>query len=717
MIHLSLGGLFAQAPNQNSVTQNYETVNYKIFSEDEVTIGIEKLLKIKDDSTFNLLTKALKQNVKQKFLCYFKLCHQIGENNIFTINCENVVDLEVFYSISSDTTSFSNIRKSSITARNGIYFFELPDEVCNAVIKVNTSRFVSFKLVKADKKSAFVNERNSNLFHSIGTGILLLLLLYHIVLYIIVREKFYLVYIIQLIISVMFIVVSWGYYFAYVNHHLRIITNFALYAAIFYFFISISKFDFLSKRKFPFYKIVLSVYSLISLLNIFVPGVFAKLLFDISCLGLIVFFLISFFSVYHSARPISFWYYIVAWSVMFLGQTVYSLDDFYKWSQYEILNHSVEVALLAYNMILSLALGNKINAYKREKFQAEVAEIEALQEKERLTAEQNILLEKLIRDRNKELLEKIRISETQKREIESQNDTINYRIGEIEKINRELIAKNEEISGQNIELEKHHKKLEQIVEKRNKKLVKARERAIIADKLKTSFLNNLTQEINIPMNAITGYSSILTDKELSKDSRDEYLHKIIAYVDILLESVENIVILSRLEADIIKSRKTTIALKDVIKEIQSIFSEKLNTFFKNINFQLHLPVIEDELIVEIDIEKIRQISIIIANTLVKYSMQGELNFKFNFIKAEEQDTGKKNKLVWNIIFCDSSNSNQQLIDLFENFFKKGAKKSKYNNQIELGLLIAKGYMGIMKAKSSIKSLGSECSKIKLVFPI
>jgi K+-sensing histidine kinase KdpD len=399
-----------------------------------------------------------------------------------------------------------------------------------------------------------------------------------------------------------------------------------------------------------------------------------------------------------------------------LGQVLYSIQSLFQFQNIIYLNHSLEIGILLNNVLLALALGSNLKLYKDEKHEAEINEINALKEKEKFIHEQSIILENLIKDRNKELIEKIGISARQKQEIEVQNERLNESIEEIDKINKILIQKNQEILDQNNELEQHHKLLEETVNKRTKKLIKARERAIVADKLKTSFLNNLTHEINTPMNAITGFSSLITDKSISNESRNEYLNNINRYVDILLDSVDNIVTLSRIQAGIIKAKYTETNIAQLSNNLQNHFSEKISLAGKNIVIDSNFKNEHAVSPVSADYNKIWQIINILIDNLIKLMQTGEIKINFS-LNSPNRDTTKKNFLQIEIIIIDNFQIQQTLKNIHNNVIKNKAFNMKYDDPTELAFAIIKGLLKIIKGKIKIKIKEESTTVAQLKIPV
>ena len=202
-------------------------------------------------------------------------------------------------------------------------------------------------------------------------------------------------------------------------------------------------------------------------------------------------------------------------------------------------------------------------------------ELIALIERDNIISTQKLKLEKIVKERNKEIINtNFELSEHQK-EIENQTNEIELKNQEISIVNQQLLLQNKKIEDQNISLQGNKYEMEEIVDLRTKELEKEKDRAIVADNLKTSFLNNLSREIKTPMNAITGFATLILNKSLSVVERNKYLQTIIQNVDALLSLIDNIVTLSKIQAGVIKLKTREIDLKAFIKLVADEFTEKL----------------------------------------------------------------------------------------------------------------------------------------------
>ena len=96
-------------------------------------------------------------------------------------------------------------------------------------------------------------------------------------------------------------------------------------------------------------------------------------------------------------------FFLIGWSVLLVGAIVFVLKDFAV-LPYNILTNSIlEIGTAAEVILLSFALADKINVFRKEKEESQAQALLALQENERIVREQNVILEKKVNERTHEL--------------------------------------------------------------------------------------------------------------------------------------------------------------------------------------------------------------------------------------------------------------------------------------------------------------------------
>jgi signal transduction histidine kinase len=688
-----------------------QTLGYTIFFEQN---GKLVPLKIEEEYTFTSAGISKKLNTNSIRDLWISINFEPGneEFGIIQIFCPNITSLSLFAYQGKQILPGNFKNHSKVQMSKHHRSIVVPPHKSQLIIKLSASPFSKLKIIGQSEEFAFKSVVKHHIYHGVLIGILLLLLLYHIILLYFVKEKSFMAYIFLALSTLIYAVLHWPGFSVITPGYIYFILLLAVYFSYYYFSLYYNEKDDGIKNKkkqiIPF--LILLV--LTTALNIVFTHLYLIIVYHLAQALLIIGLFIQ--SIGIGAQNKSVKIFSTAWLVLLLFQLVnFSYDVFYlqEWVYPELFT----LGLALTNTILALAMANKLNVYKSEKKAAELSENRVLSEKESLIRGQNITLEKLIAERNKQLLDKIALSTKQQQEIESQNTIIQNRIRQIEAFNNQLNTENQNIAAHNAELEKQHAILETIVKKRTRNLLRAREKAIVADKLKTSFLNNLTQEINIPMNGITGYSSMITDKELSKETRNEYLNKIIKYVDVLLESVDNIVVLSRMQAGIFKSRQSEINFDGFVHSLTQTCQEKIGLSQKPITLETNIAYPGSKYNFMIDLEKTKQIIHSSIDLLVQYSVQAELKLGICLRKKEETHSRKNDKIIIELAYKGQSTIPNAFHLLRENLVIHEIKEFKHNTSTGVSLNIISGLLKILKAKAKIHVLSEDSLQISFHF--
>ena len=112
-------------------------------------------------------------------------------------------------------------------------------------------------------------------------------------------------------------------------------------------------------------------------------------------------------------------------------------------------------------------------------------------------------------------------------------------------------------------------------------LLKAKEKAEESDRLKTEFINNMSHEIRTPMNGILGFSTFLSNENLTNDKRKHYVNIIQNSGHQLMRIIDDILEISKLGTKQVKISEKEICLNDLLLEHFSIFD--INLHFANKN--------------------------------------------------------------------------------------------------------------------------------------
>jgi len=262
------------------------------------------------------------------------------------------------------------------------------------------------------------------------------------------------------------------------------------------------------------------------------------------------------------------------------------------------------------------------------------------------------------------------------------------------KSNKEILSQQEKIEAQNNKLKKqseellkHEEYLKNLVEKRTKELLKVNEKAKESDKLKSAFLTNLSHEIRTPLNAIMGFVDILTTHQLNSGERDKYLEIIQGSSNRLLEVINNIVDLSKIETGKMDIHKQEFQVRETILELLEEFKDEKTEFVK-----LIFDNKDDFHDIKLYTDKGHFIQILknLLDNALKFTEKGKVNLgykptKDDFVEFYVKDTG-------------IGIPKEYRKSIFEQFRKIELEKEKLYPGTGLGLSISKSLVKVLGGK-------------------
>ena len=227
-------------------------------------------------------------------------------------------------------------------------------------------------------------------------------------------------------------------------------------------------------------------------------------------------------------------------------------------------------------------------------------------------------------------------------------------------------------------------------------LNKARDEAVKANQAKTDFLSSMSHEIRTPLNAICGFSnSLLENDGVSSEAKDD-VKNIIMASDTLLELVNGILDISKIEANKLEIIDSVYSFKKMYEEL--ILLTKARIGEKPIDFRYNY----DESIPEYlygDGVRVKQIIINLLTNSAKYTKDGYIDFKIDSIK--------KDNIIRLIISVEDSGigiKKESIDKLFTKFERLGVEKQTTTEGTGLGLAITKKLVEMMGGKIVVQSI-------------
>ena len=167
-------------------------------------------------------------------------------------------------------------------------------------------------------------------------------------------------------------------------------------------------------------------------------------------------------------------------------------------------------------------------------------------------------------------------------------------------------------------------------------LIKARLKAEQSDRLKSAFLANMSHEIRTPLNAIVGFSQLLPSAETAEEKK-LYSDIINQNSDILLQLINDILDLSKIEAGTLEYVKRPMNLGEACRTIYTIHKERVKE-----DVTLIYDNGEEDLLIEGDPNRIMQVITNFITNAGKFTYTGEIRFgveRVEKIRVYVKDTG------------------------------------------------------------------------------
>ena len=149
-----------------------------------------------------------------------------------------------------------------------------------------------------------------------------------------------------------------------------------------------------------------------------------------------------------------------------------------------------------------------------------------------------------------------------------------------------------------------------------------RERAVQSDRLKSAFLANMSHEIRTPMNAIIGFSQ-LAESNADEKKRQEYMQVVQDNAMYLLQLIDDIIDISKIESGQLDLHVSTFQLGDLFREVEVVIRQQLLKFEKQ-NLELEFVIPSAEIRITTDRLRVKQILINLLNNALKHTSDGSL---------------------------------------------------------------------------------------------
>lgn len=233
-----------------------------------------------------------------------------------------------------------------------------------------------------------------------------------------------------------------------------------------------------------------------------------------------------------------------------------------------------------------------------------------------------------------------------------------------------------------------------------KQLTLAKEKAENADLSKSAFLANMSHEIRTPLNAITGFAEILASAN-TEEEKAQYQEIIKMNADLLLQLVNDILDMSKIEAGTLEFVYTKVDINLLLSDLRQLFQMKVNDAGGNIQIiaEPSLPSCS----IETDRNRVAQVLSNFTTNAIKFTQEGTISIGY-----EARDT----ELYFYVTDTGAGIPADKLPEVFGRFVKLNKDKKGTG----LGLSISKTIVNKLEGQISANSVEGKGSTFWFTIP-
>ncbi|MBN1909863.1 MAG: response regulator [Pirellulales bacterium] len=308
----------------------------------------------------------------------------------------------------------------------------------------------------------------------------------------------------------------------------------------------------------------------------------------------------------------------------------------------------------------------------------------------------------------------VRVQKEAGDEIGTLYDDFNRMLDCIQKSERELEEARDELEvrvrQRTLELSQANQSLTQEIAERRRteeELKLSKEVAERANRVKSEFLANMSHEIRTPITAVLGFSELLSEPDLSVESRQDYVSTIVRNGEHLLGLINDILDLSKIEAGRMTIEKTACSPINIVNDVASLVRPRATDkgLALNVRYRGKMPET-----IQTDMTRLRQILFNLVGNAVKFTEKGEVDLLVEMADPPDVDDPR---LKFTVSDTGLGIKPEQLARIFQPFTQADTSTSRRFGGTGLGLVISRRFARMLGGDITVESQFGKGSKFQV----
>jgi signal transduction histidine kinase/CheY-like chemotaxis protein/HPt (histidine-containing phosphotransfer) domain-containing protein len=248
---------------------------------------------------------------------------------------------------------------------------------------------------------------------------------------------------------------------------------------------------------------------------------------------------------------------------------------------------------------------------------------------------------------------------------------------------------------------------EELIQRRTDELRRARDEAVAASSAKSAFLANMSHEIRTPLTSIIGFAELLLTRDVAADEKEAAVRTIIRNGRHLLDVINDILDLSKIETGQVELERIDIDLPILLRDLVTLVAGRAEEKSLEFAVEPHLPLPAR---FAGDPVRLKQILLNLCSNAIKFTQRGSVRISVRY-QADPP------ALLFTVSDTGIGMTPEQQSRLFQPFVQADVSTTRRYGGTGLGLYLSNQLAAALGARIRVRSEPGKGSRFQLVLPL